>query len=321
MPGRPGRRPELDARPRAASVPDLRHLCGRDRARRGGGRLPPAAAVCRGEPNTRRDECRSCVPVRLLRGCGPGRWLQCCCEGLAPHCHCWCVRARGRVPCRHRRERDRRGRCPGHRRRGPAAGPGCGGDAGRHRGRGRHRPAASRSSWSPTAASPAGARPGWSATCAEGRARRSAAVVRRASGSTIDSTHGLRQLDVPDAEIAARLAAHTPPPPRVTTGVRRPLQPPGRLAADGATSPASRSAPRAARPAPTRGRRGARLARNGLRRASVPRSCTTLAFVRLPSSKKPLRDWASVSVAWATPSDISLSAVELRLVAVSHAWW
>ena len=42
---------------------------------------------------------------------------------------------------------------------------------------------------------------------------------------------------------------------------------------------------------------------------------------RLASSKSPVRDRASVIVAWATPSDISPSARELRFDTVSPGWW
>jgi hypothetical protein len=42
---------------------------------------------------------------------------------------------------------------------------------------------------------------------------------------------------------------------------------------------------------------------------------------RLPSSKNPVFDFARVSVAWAAPSDSSLSALVLRLLMVSQAWW
>jgi dihydroxy-acid dehydratase len=45
------------------------------------------------------------------------------------------------------------------------------------------------------------------------------AVVREGEQVTVDVDAGVLQLDVPDAELAARLAAYTPPPPRVTTGV------------------------------------------------------------------------------------------------------
>ena len=36
---------------------------------------------------------------------------------------------------------------------------------------------------------------------------------------TIDADAGVLSVDVPDEELAARLAAFVPPPPRVTTGV------------------------------------------------------------------------------------------------------
>jgi dihydroxy-acid dehydratase len=45
------------------------------------------------------------------------------------------------------------------------------------------------------------------------------AVVREGEQVTVDVEAGLLHLDVPDDELAARLAAYTPPPPRVTTGV------------------------------------------------------------------------------------------------------
>jgi dihydroxy-acid dehydratase len=45
------------------------------------------------------------------------------------------------------------------------------------------------------------------------------AVVREGEQVTVDLDAGLLHVEVPDAELAARLAAYTPPPPRVTTGV------------------------------------------------------------------------------------------------------
>jgi dihydroxy-acid dehydratase len=45
------------------------------------------------------------------------------------------------------------------------------------------------------------------------------AVVREGEQVTVDVDAGLLHLDVPDEELAARLAAYTPPPPRVTSGV------------------------------------------------------------------------------------------------------
>src|SRR6185503_9893371 len=45
------------------------------------------------------------------------------------------------------------------------------------------------------------------------------AVVREGERVTVDVDAGELHLDVPDDELAARLAAYSPPPPRVTTGV------------------------------------------------------------------------------------------------------
>jgi dihydroxy-acid dehydratase len=45
------------------------------------------------------------------------------------------------------------------------------------------------------------------------------AVVREGEQVTVDADEGLLHVDLPDDEIAARLAAYTPPPPRATGGV------------------------------------------------------------------------------------------------------
>jgi dihydroxy-acid dehydratase len=45
------------------------------------------------------------------------------------------------------------------------------------------------------------------------------AVVCEGEPVTIDVDAGVLRVDVPDAELASRLAAYTPPPPRVTSGV------------------------------------------------------------------------------------------------------
>jgi hypothetical protein len=46
-----------------------------------------------------------------------------------------------------------------------------------------------------------------------------------------------------------------------------------------------------------------------------------LRTLRLWSSKRPDFDFASVHVAWATPSPSSARALVLRFVMVSQAWW
>jgi dihydroxy-acid dehydratase len=61
------------------------------------------------------------------------------------------------------------------------------------------------------------------------------AVIREGEHVTVDADTGRLHVDVPDAELAARLAAWEPPPPRVTGGV---LARYGKLvgsASDGAT--------------------------------------------------------------------------------------
>jgi dihydroxy-acid dehydratase len=45
------------------------------------------------------------------------------------------------------------------------------------------------------------------------------AVVREGERITVDADAGVLQVAVPDDELAARLAAYAPPPPRVTGGV------------------------------------------------------------------------------------------------------
>ena len=55
------------------------------------------------------------------------------------------------------------------------------------------------------------------------------AVVREGEQVTIDADAGVLAVAVADDELAARLAAFEPPPPRVTARRARPLQPARRL--------------------------------------------------------------------------------------------